>query len=64
MASEEFKIITQDDLLQILPFGKTKLLQLLQAGVLPVTKVGKDYITTTHQLQKWLEKNEGKEIYY
>jgi len=34
-------IYTLDDLLIIFPFGKTKLLKLCKAGVMPVVKVGK-----------------------
>ena len=38
----DYKILTQDDLLELFPFGKTKLKCLLEAGVLPVVKVGRD----------------------
>lgn len=39
--SEETKILKQTDLYEILPFQKTKVLQLLRSGELPVVKVGK-----------------------
>ena len=52
------RVYTKADLLKIFPFGRTKLQQLLTAGVLPVVKVGKA------QIQRWLEENTGKEIYY
>ena len=32
----DYKVLTQDDLLEIFPFGKSKLGQLLRSGVLPV----------------------------
>ena len=42
----ENKILSQQDLYDVLPFGKTKVLQLIKSGELPLVKVGKDYITT------------------
>ena len=42
------------DLLTIFPFGKTKLRQLLLAGVLPVVKVGRQYVTSDEAIQRWV----------
>ena len=58
------KILTKSDLLEILPFGKTKLNELLISNVLPVTKVGKTYITTEERINEWIEENIGKQIKY
>ncbi len=58
------KILTQKDLLKILPFGRTKLNELLMSNVLPVTKIGRDYITTEERLNEWIQENIGKEIKY
>lgn len=58
------KIINQQELPKILPFGETKIKQLIKANVLPLVKVGRDYITTEERLEKWLFENEGKEIKY
>ncbi len=52
------------DLLDIFPFGKTKLYQLLQAGVLPVVKVGRQYVTSDEAIQRWILDNVGKEILF
>ena len=52
------------DLLTIFPFGKTKLRQLLLAGVLPVVKVGRQYVTSDEAIQRWVLENAGKEILY
>ena len=54
----------QTDLYEILPFQKTKILQLLRSGQLPTVKVGKDYITTMEQLENWIDEHIGEEIYY
>ena len=43
--SFDYEILSQNDLLELFPFGRSKLNALLRAGVLPVTKVGRDYIT-------------------
>lgn len=58
------KLYTKADLLQIFPFGRTKLQQLLNAGVLPVVKIGKTYMSSPGMLERWLEENVGKEIFY
>ena len=58
------KIITQQDLYDILPFGKTKINKLIQSGELPLVKVGKDYITTEQKIEDWISENIGHEIYY
>ena len=57
------RVYTKSDLLEIFPFGRTKLQQLLTAGVLPVVKVGKSYLTSEAQIQRWLLENTGKEIF-
>lgn len=56
------KLYSFNDLLLIFPFGKTKLRQLLQAGVLPVVKVGKQYVTSEKAIERWILENCGKEI--
>ena len=58
------RVLCQRDLYEILPFGKTKIKQLIASGNLPLTKVGNDYITTYDLLQKWIEKHLGSEIYF
>ena len=58
------KIYTKKDLLKIFPFGKSKLNQLLQAGVLPVVKIGRHYLTNQKLVDEWFEKNRGKELFY
>lgn len=58
------KILTQKDLYEILPFGKTKIKQLIKSGQIPMVKIGKDYVTTENVLSKWIEEHMGDEIYY
>lgn len=57
-------VLKQTDLYNILPFGKTKINELLQSGKLPALKLGRDWITTTDALSSWIEKNLGNEIYF
>ena len=52
------------DLLRIFPFGKTKVRQLLNAGALPVVKVGRQYVTSDAAIQRWILDNAGKEILF
>ena len=60
----ENKILSQQDLYDVLPFGKTKVLQLIKSGELPLVKVSKDYITTFNLLEEWIKNHIGEEIYY
>ena len=60
----ENKILSQQDLYDVLPFGKTKVLQLIKSCELPLVKVGKDYITTFNLLEEWIKNHIGEEIYY
>lgn len=60
----EIKILNQEDLYEILPFGKTKVHQLIKSGHLPLVKIGKDYITTYNILEEWIKDHLGEEIYY
>ena len=38
------KILSQKDLYDVLPFGKTKIKQLIASKQLPLFKIGKDYV--------------------
>lgn len=58
------KILSQSDLYEILPFGKTKINQLIKSGELPLVKIGKDYITTFSIMEEWIKNHIGEEIYY
>lgn len=58
------KILSQKDLYDILPFGKTKVQQLISSKQLPLLKIGKDYITTYGILEDWIKEHIGEEIYY
>ncbi|KSV57399.1 hypothetical protein [Acetivibrio ethanolgignens] len=58
------KILSQADLYKILPFGKTKIKELIKAEKLPLVKIGNDYITTFNILENWIKENIGEEIYY
>lgn len=58
------KVLNSKDLQVLFGFGKTKMSELFQAGVLPVVKVGRDYITTQKNIESWIEDNIGKEIFF
>lgn len=58
------RILSQRDLYEILPFGKTKTKQLIASNELPLVKVGSDYITTFTLLQDWIRDHIGEEILY
>ena len=64
MSGQNNKILSQSDLYTVLPFGKTKVQQLIKSGQLPLIKMGKDYITTFNILEEWIKDNIGQEIYY
>ena len=58
------KILSQEDLYEVLPFGKTKIQQLIKSKQLPLLKIGKDYVTTYDILENWIREHIGDEIYY
>ena len=58
------KILSQKDLYDVLPFGKTKIQQLIASKQLPLLKIGKDYVTTYNILEDWIREHIGDEIYY
>ena len=58
------KVLKQTDLYEILPFGKTKINQLIRSNQLPVVKIGNDYITTFNILESWIKERIGDEIFY
>lgn len=63
---EEYRnrILNQSNLYEILPFGKTKIKQLIKSNQLPLMKIGNDYITTYNILEDWIREHIGEEIYY
>lgn len=62
-AQEGRAILNQSDLYEILPFGKTKVQQLIKSGELPLVKIGRDYITTYNILEEWIRNHIGEEIF-
>ena len=58
------KILSKKDLYDVLPFGKTKIQQLIASNQLPLLKIGKDYVTTYNILEDWIREHIGDEIYY
>ena len=56
-------IYTTEEMRKILKFGKTKMNTLLRSGEFPAVKIGGQYRITKEELEKWMEKNKGKEIY-
>ena len=64
LKTPEDKILKQTDLYEILPFGKTKIKQLINSGQLPLVKIGEDYITTFKIIEEWIRNHVGEEIFY
>lgn len=64
ITSSSFTVYSQKDLLKLFPFKRTKLQQLLKAGVLPVVKVGRTYLSSEKLIQEWFTENVGREILY
>lgn len=64
MKTTDMLVYSKNDLLKIFPFKRTKLQQLLNAGVLPVVKIGRTYLSSPEMVQRWLLENVGREILY
>lgn len=48
----------------MLGVGKTKTRELLDSGVLPVTKLGRQYFTSPAAIDEFLKKNIGNKIFF
>lgn len=64
VSGSPMKVLNQQDLYEILPFGKTKVQKLIKSGELPLLKIGNDYITTFQIIENWIQEHVGEEIYY
>ena len=53
------KILSQKDLYDVLPFGKTKIKQLIASKQLPLFKIGKDYVTTYNIVEDWIREHKS-----
>ena len=62
--NNDFRKYSVDEIAQMLGLGKTKTRELLQSKLLPVTKIGRDYFTSKAEIQDFLSKNTGKELYF
>lgn len=59
-----FKAYSVLEIAHMLGIGKTKTRELLDSGILPVTKVGRQYFTSPDAIQEYLKKNIGREIFF
>lgn len=59
-----FKAYSVLEIANMLGIGKTKTREMLDSGILPVTKVGRQYFTSSEAIQEFLQKNIGKEIFF
>lgn len=59
---EDKDILTQQDLYEYFPLGKTTIQKMLQQKIIPATKIGRNYFITRQKLLIWLDENAGKEL--
>ena len=59
-----FKAYSVQEIASMLGIGKTKTMELLDSGILPVAKVGRQYFTSPASIQEFLKKNIGKQIFF
>lgn len=59
-----FRAYSVLEISQMLGVGKTKTRELLESGILPVTKIGRQYFTSPSAIQDFLKKNVGKELFF
>lgn len=58
----EQDILTQQELYEYLPLGRTTIQKLLQQKILPAIKIGRNYLITKRKLLEWLDENVGNEF--
>ena len=56
------KILHKKDICELFGYNPKKMKQLFDLRILPITKIGNDYITTEEEIIKFLERWKGKEI--
>lgn len=61
---EDFKAYSVLEISHMLGVGKTKTRELLDSGILPVTKIGRQYFTSPASIQNFLKENIGKELFF
>ena len=61
---DDFRAYSVLEISQMLGVGKTKTRELLDSGILPVTKIGRQYFTSPTSIQDFLKKNIGKELFF
>lgn len=59
---EEKELLSQKDLYEYLPLGKTTVQKLLQQKIIPATKIGRNYFITRKKLLLWIDENAGNEF--
>ena len=59
----DFQAYSVLEISQMLGVGKTKTRELLDSGILPVTKIGRQYFTSPCAIQEFLKNNVGKELF-
>ena len=59
-----FKAYSVQEIASMLGIGQTKSRELLDSGILTVTKVGRQYFTSPDSIQEFLKKNIGKQIFF
>ena len=62
MTKFEDEILLTKDLMSYLKIGKDRAYALMHLKSFPSIKIGKTYIVTAEELEKWLDNNKGKEI--
>lgn len=62
MVFEDKDILTQKDLYEYFPLGKTTIQKMLQQKIIPATKVGRNYFITKTKLLSWIDENAGNEL--
>ena len=61
---QDFRKYTVAEISAMVGIGKTKTLEMLQAKVLPATKIGRDYFTSPTLIQEFMAGNLGKELFF
>lgn len=59
---EETQVMHLKDIIKFFGYSEKKTRDLIRTGVLPVIKIGKDYVTTRKQLLDWLDKYKGHTV--
>lgn len=59
---EDFKVLTTNDLMDIFGISRNKAVRIMNMPGFPSLKIGRTYVITYANFEKWMKDNEKKQV--